>query len=367
MPRVLVIDDDDQMRALAVELLEAEGYQADSAADGTAGLGMAYEDPPDLVLCDVMMRGIDGYDVLAALRRDPRTATVPVIFFTGVGGASAVRQGMNLGADDYLVKPVSTELLIQAVRARLVRSAQVRQEAARRLEQLRNELARSLLPHELLTPLTAVMALSSLLMEKGVIEPAEVKEVAKGILLGAQDLKAMITKFLLYAEIQATGVGVAVEPDGAAKVLAEAVQAKAAKADRAADIEIAVESFASPMSSDHLQAMIEELVENALKFSKPHSPVTIRVDPEADAYVLSVADRGRGMTADQIAGLQHAPFLRRHQEQAGLGLGLTIVRRLVELYGGDLAFETAAGRGTTVRVRFSNPRSSRLGANTGRE
>jgi len=111
--RVLVIDDDSQIRALTVEMLEAEGYRVDSAADGTAGLGIAYRESPDLILCDVQMGGVDGYEVLTALRRDPRTAIIPVIFFTGVGGDTAVRHGMNLGADDYLVKPISTELLFQ--------------------------------------------------------------------------------------------------------------------------------------------------------------------------------------------------------------------------------------------------------------
>jgi DNA-binding response OmpR family regulator len=181
--RVLVIDDDNQIRALTVEMLEAEGYRVDSAADGTAGLSIAYRESPDLILCDVQMGGVDGYEVLAALRRDPRTAIIPVIFFTGVGGDTAVRHDMNLGADDYLVKPISTELLVRAVRARLNRSALVRREAARRLEELRTDLARSLLPHELLTPLTAVMALSSLLTEEGAIETAEVKEVARGFSL----------------------------------------------------------------------------------------------------------------------------------------------------------------------------------------
>jgi signal transduction histidine kinase len=165
----------------------------------------------------------------------------------------------------------------------------------------------------------------------------------------------MITKFLLYAEIQATGAGQALGQERAATVLAEAARAKAARAGRKADIEIRIEAFRSSMSSDHLQALVEELVENALEFSKPHSTVTIYGGLEGEACVLSVADRGRGMTADQMAGLQHAPFLRRHQEQAGLGLGLTIVRRLVDMYGGELAFETAAGRGTTVRVRFPSP------------
>jgi DNA-binding response OmpR family regulator len=353
--RVLVIDDDEDTLALTVEMLEAEGYQVTSAADGTAGLSVAYREAPDLVLCDIQMGGVDGYEVLAALRRDPRTAVIPVIFFTGVGGDTAVRHGMNLGADDYLVKPVSTESLLRAVRARLDRSAVVRREAARRLEELRNDLAKSILPHELLTPLTAVMVLSSLLTEEGAIEAAEVKEVAKGILLGAQNLTEMITKFLLCAEIQAAGAGQALEQEQAATVLAETARTKAAKVGREADIEIHIDAFRSPLSRDHLEALAAELVENALKFSEPHSTVTISGGLEGKACALSVTDRGRGMTADEIAGLQHAPFLRRHQEQAGLGLGLTIVRRLINIYGGEVAFDTAAGRGTTVRVRFPSP------------
>ena len=353
--RVLVIEDESMMRALLMEMLEAEGYQVESAPDGTAGLGIAHREPPDLILCDVQMGGVDGYEVLAALRRDPRTAIIPVIFLTGVGGDDAVRRGMNLGADDYLVKPVSRELLVGTVRARLSRSAVVRREAARRVEDLRGDLARSLLPHELLTPLTVVMALASLLIEEGAVDAAEVKEVAKGILLGAQDLQQMITKFLLYAEIHASGTGKALEEERGVTVLAESARARAAAAGREADIQIHIQSFRSPMSSEHLQALVDELVENALKFSKPHTTVTISGGLEGESCVLSVTDQGRGMTSDQMAGLQHAPFLRRHREQAGLGLGLSIVRRLVDMYDGELAFETAAGSGTTVRVRFPGP------------
>jgi signal transduction histidine kinase len=353
--KILVIDDQAELRALVVEMLGQEGYEADSAPDGAAGLAMAGANPPDLVLCDVGMRGQSGYDVLASLRRDPRTALIPVIFLTGMAGVDDVRQAMNLGVDDYLIKPVSSHALVTAVRARLGRSQAVRHEAGRRLTELRNDLARSLLPHELLTPLTVVMGLASLLKEEGAIEAGQVKEVAEGILLGAQELEAMISKFLLYAELQTSHAGLAVAPARAAEVLAEAIRVKAALAGRAADVGIDVELFRSPMSADHLQAVVQELVENALEFSKPGSAVTIRGRRDGAAYVLSVKDQGRGMTADQIAGLERAPFLRRNREQPGLGLGLTIVRKLAEIYGGYLSFDTAVGRGTTVHLRFAGP------------
>jgi two-component system, sensor histidine kinase and response regulator len=350
---ILVIDDETALREVVVEMLQDEGFEADSAPDGALGLAMAGANPPDLVLCDLRMQGLSGYDVLASLRRDPRTALIPVIFLTGMAGADDVRQAMNVGADDYLIKPVSSQTLAKAVRARLDRSQAVRQEGARRLTDLRNDLARSLLPHELLTPLTVVMGLASLLQEEGAIEAGQVKEVAGGILLGAQELERMISKFLLYAEIQTSHAGLAVAPARAAEVLSEATRAKAARAGRGADVAIDLELFRSPMSVDHLQAVVQELVENALTFSKPGTAVAIRGRRDGSAYVLSVKDHGSGMTADQIAGMERAPFLRRNREQPGLGLGLTIVRKLAEIYGGQLTFDTAVGRGTTVHLRFA--------------
>jgi hypothetical protein len=146
---------------------------------------------------------------------------------------------------------------------------------------------------------------------------------------------------------------VAVVPARAAEVLSEATRVKAARASRAADVAIDLELFRSPMSADHLQALVQELVENALAFSKPGTAVAIRGRRDGSAYVLSVKDHGSGMTADQIAGMERAPFLRRNREQPGLGLGLTIVRKLAEIYGGQLTFDTAVGRGTTVNLRFA--------------
>jgi two-component system, sensor histidine kinase and response regulator len=349
--RILVIDDEAELRELAAETLRHGGYKADAAPDGAAGLALAFEDPPDLVLCDLQMDGLDGYQVLASLRRNPRTAVIPVIFLTGVGGADAIRKGMNLGADDYLVKPVTGATLLATVGARLERSLELRQEAARRLAALRDELARSLLPHELLTPLTAVMGLASLLTDPVAVEADQVPEAAQGILLGAQEMETTITKFLRYAEILTSQPGEALGPAEAALIVGETARARAARAGREADLVLDVESFRSPMTSDHLQALVQELVDNALKSSEPGSPIAVQGGRQGEAGFLHVEDRGRGMSAEQIAGLERAPFLRRNQEQPGLGLGLTIVRRLVAMYAGTLSFDTARGRGTTARVR----------------
>lgn len=121
MKRILVIEDHPKMLRNLVTILQMEGFQALAATDGQAGLEIARHESPDLILCDVMMPVLDGYGVLEALRADARTATIPFIFLTAKGQKAEIRAGMNLGADDYLTKPVTTDDLLNALRTRLRR------------------------------------------------------------------------------------------------------------------------------------------------------------------------------------------------------------------------------------------------------
>jgi DNA-binding NarL/FixJ family response regulator len=124
MKKILVIEDEPEMRRNLVTVLRLEKYQPVAAENGRAGLDLARKEKPDLVLCDVMMPGLDGHGVLAALREDTATALIPFIFLTAKGEKDDLRSGMNLGADDYLTKPVAKADLLQAIEARLRRSAQ---------------------------------------------------------------------------------------------------------------------------------------------------------------------------------------------------------------------------------------------------
>src|SRR5262249_49654588 len=121
MKRILVIEDQPVMRRNIQTILEMEGFEVMTADNGRQGVVAAQNKAPDLILCDVMMPEMDGYGVLTALRQEPRTATLPFIFPTAKGEKTDLRAGMNLGADDYLAKPVSSDELVSAVRARLAR------------------------------------------------------------------------------------------------------------------------------------------------------------------------------------------------------------------------------------------------------
>ncbi|WP_367870215.1 response regulator [Luteolibacter sp. Populi] len=125
MKRILVIEDQPQMLRNLAMMLGFEGYEVHTAADGRVGAELAIANPPDLVICDVMMPELDGHGVIQTLRANPATATVPFIFLTARSDREDVRTGMNSGADDYLVKPVPRQELLAAVEARLARSEAV--------------------------------------------------------------------------------------------------------------------------------------------------------------------------------------------------------------------------------------------------
>ncbi len=124
MKKILVIEDEPEMRRNLLTILKLEKFQPVGAENGRAGLAAVHRDKPDLILCDVMMPELDGHGVLEALRGDENTASIPFIFLTAKGEKEDLRSGMNLGADDYLTKPVARLDLLEAIHARLLRAEQ---------------------------------------------------------------------------------------------------------------------------------------------------------------------------------------------------------------------------------------------------
>ncbi len=121
MSRILIIEDESRVRANLATILQFEGFEPVEAADGEEGLRLARERSPALILCDVTMPRLDGHQVLRALRADAATRAIPFVFLTARGAIHELREGMTLGADDYLIKPVNREDLLAAVATRLKR------------------------------------------------------------------------------------------------------------------------------------------------------------------------------------------------------------------------------------------------------
>jgi two-component system sensor histidine kinase/response regulator len=359
MTKILVIEDEQAILGNILETLELEGYEAVGAGDGRAGVALAQEHLPDLIVCDIMMPKLDGYGVLLELRNDPTTALIPFVFLTARATRDDMRQGMVLGADDYLTKPFTPPELLGAVQARLERQTSIVREYHKKLDDLRNSII-YMLPHELRTPLTGILGYSELLALGGqTMEPDRVVEMALAISRAGNRLFHLIENFLVYAQLEL----ISRDPERVAamrqlrlaqpRALIEYIaRTRAQQARREADLTLDVMEVPTvQIEKDNLQKIVEELVDNAFKFSPLGTPVRVAADVVDDTYLLDVCDCGRGMTAQEIATIDACiQFQRQLHEQQGGGLGLVIARNLAELHGGQLTIESVPDQQTIVHV-----------------
>jgi len=360
MKKILVIEDEPQVRANISEILELGDFEPIVAKDGREGVQLAQENLPDLIVCDVMMPHLDGYGVLQVLRQEQTTDSIPFIFLTAKVDRSDFRQGMDLGADDYLTKPFTPDQLLGAIVTRLGKKASVERQAQQQMEELRNNLTQSL-PHELNTPLNGIIGFANLLKEcSDCLEPEEIEEMADGIQKSGERLYRVTQNFLLYSQLEMIATdpkrlsGIKNEDSNClteSEVKKVALEA-AKKAEREGDLNLELEDAWVPIADSYFRKVIAELLDNAFKFSPAGTPVQIRGTVKERKFYLYVRDRGRGMTPEQIASVgAYMQFERKLYEQQGSGLGLAIAKRLVELHDGAFKIESD-GQGTIVSVVF---------------
>jgi len=366
LKKILVIDDEEWLREMMQLALRQRGFEVIEAANGTDGIEKARKELPDLILCDINMGKVDGYLTLSALRLEAPTAAIPFILMTGLADSAGMRHGMELGADDYLPKPFTTEALYAAVDARLKKSQTVRDEAERKLAHLRDNIS-LMLPHELRTPLNGILSNAELLAHSSAtLKPEEIAEIGQEIHKSSERLERLVENFLICAQLEliaadpknvsALRIGKTEQP---AQILKKNVLSQAMQAERAGDLIIDVTDIPVPMSEGYFSKVVNELVHNALKFSEAGSPVRVKLAEIFNGVALVVSDKGRGFSTDQIARIgAYIQFERKKQEQQGLGLGLTIAKRLMELHGGTLSIESEKGEGSTVTAKFPKVREN---------
>lgn len=358
MNRILVIEDEDTIRELISDILENEGYEVSSAPNGQEGIRLVTETNPDLILCDIMMPALSGYDVLARVRSVSQAEATPFIFLTAKASRSDQRHGMEMGADDYLSKPFTRLELLNAVNARLQQKAAVGNHYQRKIEELRKNIAQAM-PHELLTPLNGLMGLADILKyEHSDIDSESLSEIADGISLSARRLHRVINNTLLYSKLRVLASDEVQAAEFRSHILQQpefvaqcASMDVAEQKERQADLTVAMENATIGVSEPSLQKIIEELIDNACKFSVPGTPIVVSGAPEGDGYHLCVSDRGRGMQPEQIQAIgAFQQFERQLYEQQGSGLGLVIVHQLVHLYDGSWRIDSDLDGGTQVHL-----------------
>jgi two-component system sensor histidine kinase/response regulator len=357
--RVLIIEDDANWRTWIESHIEAAGHSVQSAGDGEAGLVAAARFRPELILCDIEMPGLDGFGVLRAVRQRAELGGTPFIFLTSRNARADQRQGMSLGADDYLTKPFSREELLAAIAGVMLKRDPVEDRLRRYQEEYRRELAAPW-AHELLTPLNGILGIAGLLeSDPASVTETELREMARAITESARRQQALARKLVHYFQLERlrecgwSDPAAAVEAAGG---IEDEVLGVADRAGRTADLRMTCGRAAVRISPQWLVAVVTELAENAFKFSPKGTPVTVAAGPVDGLYRLTIADQGPGMAAIERASIAaFRQFGRQRHEQQGLGLGLAIARNVARLHGGSLSLEAATEDGRGLRAILELP------------
>lgn len=351
MQKILIIEDEKLIRESIAELLTEEGFECYQAENGRTGISAAKKYLPDLILCDIKMPGLNGYNVLQEVRRDNITASIPLIFLSALADSKDVRAGMNLGADDYIAKPFLPEELIASIKSRLNRN-EVNQQ---KIEQIRSSITKAL-PHELRTPLVSIIGYSQIMMDKFADTDAnENYEFAKSIYQSGLRLNHLIRNFITYTKLELLSKDSSklISPFVPLSIsLIKSIAEKTAEQyKRGSDVSINLEKSIAAISQNDLSLIFEEIIDNAFKFSTAGSTVSIKGYNSDGKYYIVISDKGRGLTAEQISQLgAYIQFEREHYEQQGAGLGLIISKRLTELYGGQFIINSIYGEKTEIII-----------------
>lgn len=376
--KVLIVDDVPANLLVLSKMVKALGHVPSSASSGLEALERAHAEPPDLILMDVMMPGVDGIEATRRLKADPRTRLVPVVVVTALTDADARRRSAEAGADDFLCKPVDTLELQLRVRSFLaVKRTYDELEAARakaaEQDRLKTEFLASI-SHELRTPLTAIASAGKILARHGGEKPETVAKFAPVIVEQCSRLTRILDEVLDFARLDAGGApwhDDVFAAFGAVEAVGAMFSAMAEERGIALTVQLRPAGPGEAIvrgDRDRFTQVLVNLMSNAMKFTPAGGRIRMaaaRVGPDDAAQwgVVPLPGRGAVLVAVEDSGIGIAPehqkviFERFRQvadpatgRPSGAGLGLAICQDLVGRFGGRVGLRSAPGQGSRFTV-----------------
>jgi signal transduction histidine kinase len=381
-PVALIVDDDMVLRPLLCEVLEQAGFGVEEAADGEQALAAFVRAQPDIVLLDVMLPAMDGFTICATLRTLPGGEHTPVLMVTGLGDTESIRRAYEVGATDFIAKPLNWEILSHRVRYMLrasramedLRKKEVEnrlllieakraaeallraKEEAEAADRAKTEFLATM-SHELRTPLNTIWGYTQLFLSEALgALTSDQLEVLRRVDKNAKELLDLISAVLDVSRLEAGRLPVDLREVRVAELLQE-VEAETQEIREQTSVASVwkVQKGLPPLCTDpgKLKVVIKNLIGNAVKFTEKGS-ITVDVHSYGSGIEIDVIDTGVGISADELAVI-FEPFRQLESAKTrrfgGTGLGLHIVKRLLELLGGRITVESEVGRGSTFHVR----------------
>ena len=351
--RVLVADDMACSRQQLCDRVQALGHVVASVASGADALAHVMSQQPDLVLLDLLMPDMDGFEVIQRLRAMVTSRWLPVIVTSGLEGEEHFIHALERGADDYLVRPVNPALL----RAKL-RHYQLVLTEQRRMDRMKDEFLATV-SHELRTPLTSIMGALGLLASgaAGALPKAALPlaEVAKR---NGERLGQLIDDILDLTKLEGNQMVLQLRPQRLGPLLTEAIAANQGYAERVG-VRLVLQSGSDDplvlVDAGRLLQVLANLLSNAIKHSRSGDSVELGLACSATQVRIKVRDHGPGIDAnfrDRLFEKFSQADSTDRRAQGGTGLGLYISRMFVERMGGRMSVDSVAGQGATFMVDF---------------
>jgi len=355
MSKILVVEDEKDVRTTIIDLLESGGYSTISAHNGKQAIKLLEYEIPDLIISDILMPEMDGYQLLEHFQKLPGASTVPFIFLSAKTDNSDVRRGMVQGADDYLTKPFRVKELLQSVKTQLEKKKRL----DKKFEDIFLDIS-AYVPHELRTPLIPIIGYAEIINE-GIQELTkdEISEMAAKIKISSSRLHKTIEKFIRY-----TGIRLKLATKNneelnntftqSPQTIIEYISKKMLiELKREKDLMLELIDSPISISENDLEFVTEEILENALKFSNAGTPIQIKCSIKGNFYEMDITDHGRGMAKEQVTNI--LPFCQHDRnkfQQSGNGLGLVSVKNLMTYYGGKFQLSSELNEFTTCKLSF---------------
>jgi signal transduction histidine kinase len=353
MRKILLIDDDYDLLQLLRSYLQEQGFEVVLASGGRQGIASALDGPPDVVLCDLNMPGMDGYEVLAEFHRQELLADIPFIILTGLGEPVDVRRGMNLGADDYLVKPFDPSEVLKAILARLERREAERQRREKQIARATELFARTI--HDLRDPIFVIIGYTELLKNSPATDGG-LKEQTDMFLGRMQQavgrMQEIISEVLFLAKSRLQRLPFVPCAVDLREFCAQVIQNHECR--QRLRFVCTPGAFAVQADPLHLRKALDNLLSNALKYSK--DCVTVELAAARGHCEIRVIDHGIGIPEAEQASL-FEPFFRASNALGmdGHGLGLSVVKTCVEQHQGTIRLRSRLNQGATFTIDLPGP------------
>lgn len=356
--KLLIVDDVQTNVLLLKALLGREGYSIMVANNGQEALSRVEVELPDLILLDVMMPEIDGFEVAAKLKENERYAEIPIMFLTALDDTESIVKGFKLGASDFISKPFRKEELMVRLRHQLSLVA-ARKIILQQTEELKKTIDNrdklySVIAHDLRSPMASMkMLLNTLMMsvDRGKIDP-DVYDMLEMSNKTSEEVFSLLDNLLKWTKSQLGKLTVIPQElditaltDGVVEVSSTVAETKNIKIVREGKVNSLVK-----VDIEMIKSVIRNLISNAIKFSEPGSEIVVGVKDDGDQVVVYVKDTGKGIKKeDQGKLLNDATHFTTYgtRSEEGSGLGLLLCRDFVKKNGGELWFESEEKVGST--------------------